>query len=104
MRQHRGDVDDDEQDVEREPQRDDGERFQDSDAEEEEGEDVWARLGLPRDRLDGFRSDDAVADRRTKCNAEHDEPERDDCRRSDQTFRSQNNAFREKLVFFGDGQ
>ena len=40
-------------------------RFDQADAQEEEGEDVGTRFGLTRDRLDGFRRDDAVADRGT---------------------------------------
>ncbi len=79
-----GHVHDDEQQVEREPERDDRERFQDADAEEQEREDVRARFGLTSDRLDGLRRDDAVADGRTERDAEHDQPEREERRSNNQ--------------------
>jgi hypothetical protein len=83
----------DEQHVECEPERDDRKRFQDADAKEQEGEDVRARFGLARDRLDGLASDDAVADRGTERHACDNEAERQQGEACNQRFRGQDDTF-----------
>jgi len=80
VRQQRGNVGHDEQEIEREAERDDRKRFQNADAQEQERKNVGTRFGLTGDGLDGFRSDDAVADGRAECDAEDDQSKREDRR------------------------
>ena len=70
MRQERGHVGHDEQQIERQPERDDRERFQNADAEEQEREDVRPRFRLTRDRFDGLGGDETVAHRGAERDAE----------------------------------
>src|SRR6185437_7023720 len=57
VRDKRRNVDDHEQEIERQTQRDDRERFQHADAEEHEGQDVRAGFRLPRNGFHCFRCD-----------------------------------------------
>src|SRR5579871_5480766 len=93
VRHDRRHVGDDQQQVEREPERDDRERFQHADAQEQEGEDVRSRFGLTRDRLDRLRCDQARAPRRPEGEAEDDQAEGQDRWGGYQTLGSQVLAF-----------
>ncbi len=83
VRRHFGDG---EEQVETQPQADDRERFQNADAQEEEREDVGAGFRLARDRLDGLRRDDTVADGRAEGDGRDDQREADHHHCEDQSI------------------
>src|SRR6185312_2166899 len=75
--------------IERETQSDDRERFQHADAQEHERHDVRPRLGLTRDRFNGFAGHDTVADGRTEGDAGNDDAEGQEGEGCYQRFRCQ---------------
>src|ERR1700680_2823807 len=93
-----------EEKIEAEHQADDRERFQNTDAEEEEREDVAASFRLTRDRFDGLRGDDTVTDGGAQGDGRDNQREAEDQDGGEYGFRSHDVPFRICLVFVGRSQ